>query len=165
MSPSNPQGRETHLLPLPNAKEEEKNVRARGYGGGQENRPSQSTWSKLMWTHRDWGSRPSLHRSAPGPLCTCYGFQFSILMGFLSVQIPDSWAPSNVLFLLFVCLVQLQCGLCYLIIFYFVVLKKRKSTSGLVENPGLVPTPIWQLTTSSNSSPGDPMPSSGFLRQ
>lgn len=87
----------------------------------KQTRPSKGTWAKLIWTHRD---KSRMHSSVPGPQWLCYGFQFSVFMGFLSIWVSGwvsdscvlSWAP----FLLMVYLVWLWCNRFCLIIFYFV---------------------------------------------
>jgi hypothetical protein len=63
-----------------------KNLRARGMGDTKKPRPSKSTWAKL----RDRGSSTGLKGSAPGPLYVYDGFQFSVFMDFLSVQMSAS---------------------------------------------------------------------------
>ena len=69
MSPSNPSPQGSGSLM------EEGMEWARGMEDTKKTRPSKSTWSKLLQTQRDGGSR---HRSAPDPLCAQCGFQLSV---------------------------------------------------------------------------------------
>ena len=69
-----------------------------------------------------------LHGSAPVPLHIHYGFQFSVFMGFLNVQLSGSLSllPSLGLFsFCLFCLIPMCKFLFYLIIFYFITIPKK----------------------------------------
>ena len=51
---------------------------------------------------RQQGQGP--YSAAPGPLCMCYGFQFSVLVGFMSVRVSGALILTSLGGLLFFCL-------------------------------------------------------------
>lgn len=77
-----------------------KSVRGGGDGGHQEN--------KAVCTQSPRQTERGLPRSAPGLLGTDHGFQLSVFYGTLGCS--NEWVyDSYAVFLLFICLVQLQC--------------------------------------------------------
>ena len=79
-------------------------------GAHQENKVSKSTWSMLIWTHRDWSSQHRVYTCLPQELCAYITVSNFVLLW-------DSWACKQwvsdfcafswALFLLLACLVQL----------------------------------------------------------
>lgn len=69
-----------------------KSARTREVGRHQETGLSKSTWSKFIWSHKNWKQHAdSLHWSAPGLLQIYYSFQFNVFMVFLRVRINGTF--------------------------------------------------------------------------
>lgn len=104
-----------------------------GIEHSKKTRTSKSKWSKLLWPHKVWGHAHSLHRPALGPLHVFYNFQFSVFVGFLSMEKSESLSLVSYLQFFFVCLFVyllspiLTCCILfyfslYIIVLYYIIL-------------------------------------------